>query len=207
MISVKELTNLIRYKVKDSNAVTYSDYDVIQAINECIRYVNQYYLNTDFLEKMKYYRQDELNEEIDKANEENGTSLAHVDFRNTGIDLPDDFLSLVRIVRQWDGRDLSPCPAVKPPMPWEYKVLGSKLYVGVKDVDMLYIAAIAAITSADDTIDLPVSFKDAIVKLSCMILANNPDTDTMSAAVQESLSCIIPLRKYSNAKKRMPFYC
>lgn len=207
MIQVKELINLIRYKLKDNNAITYSDYDIMQGINECIRYINQYYLNTDFLEKIKHYRQDDINAAIDEANKTNDTAVEHVHFRDTGVDLPDDFISLVRIVRQWDGKDLAPCPAIKPPRFDEYKVLGNKIYAGVKDFDMLYVAAIASVTDADGSIELPVTFKDALVKITNMILANNPDTDTMSSAVQDILSSIVPLRRYSNAKKRMPFIC
>lgn len=207
MIQVKELINLIRYKLKDNNAITYSDYDIMQGLNECIRYINQYYLNTDFLEKIKHYRQDDINAAIDEANKTNDTAVEHVHFRDTGVDLPDDFISLVRIVRQWDGEDLAPCPAIKLPRFDEYKVLGNKIYAGVKDFDMLYVAAIASVTDADGSIELPVTFKDALVKITNMILANNPDTDTMSSAVQDILSSIVPLRRYSNAKKRMPFIC
>lgn len=207
MIQVKELINLIRYKLKDSNAITYSDYDIMQGINECIRYINQYYLNTDFLEKIKHYRQDDINAAIDEANKTNDTVVEHVHFRDTGVDLPDDFISLVRIVRQWDGKDLAPCPAIKPPRFDEYKVLGNKIYAGVKDFDMLYVAAIASVSDAEGNIELPATFKDAIVKITNMILANNPDTDTMSSAVQDILASIVPLRRYSNAKKRMPFIC
>lgn len=207
MIQVKELINLIRYKLKDNNAITYSDYDIMQGLNECIRYINQYYLNTDFLEKIQHYRQDDINAKIDEDNKTQNTAVAHVDFKETGVDLPEDFISLVRVVREWDGKDLSPCPAIKPPLWNEYKVLGNKIYVGVKDFDMLYVAAIASVSDAEGNIELPVTFKDAIVKITNMILANNPDTDTMSSAVQDILASIVPLRRYSNAKKRMPFIC
>lgn len=207
MITVKELKNLVRYKLKDNNAVTYSDYDIFQAINECLRYVNQYYTGTDFLEKIKHFNQDDINAKIEKDNTDNDTDTPHVDMIVTGVELPDDFIALVRIVRQHDGRDLSPCPTIKPPRNTEYKVLGNKVYAGVKNFDMLYTSAIAGITGIEDTIELPVTFKDSLCKMTCTILANNPDTDTMRGAVEDALSTIVPLRKYSNAKKRMPFYC
>ncbi len=205
MITVKELKNLIRYKQKDNNAVQYSDYDILQSLNECIRYMNQYYLNTDFLEKMLHIEENALNEKIQADNETNHTDVPLIDMQRTGMDLPADFISLVRLVRQRDGRDMSPCSAIKTPRPTEYKILGNKLYTGVKDVDMLYIAAIAPAQSIEDSIALPVYFKDAVCKLTCTILSNNPDTDTMSSSVQDVLGTIVPLRRYSNAKKRMPF--
>lgn len=207
MITAKELINLIRYKLKDNNAVQYSDYDVMQGINECLRYVNQYYQGTDFLEKMTTFDEDELNKAIDADNAANGTTTPHVDMLTTGVPLPDDFIGLVRIVRRRDGRDLTPCAPIKPPLPTEYKILGNTLYTGVKSVDMLYTAAITGVASIDDTIALPVTFKDALCKLTCTILSNNPDTDTMSSAVQDVLSVLIPIRRYSNSKQRMPFIC
>ena len=68
MITAKSLKQLIRYKLGDNNEVQYSDYDILQAINEVLRYVNQYYINSDFLEKVQHYRQDEMNAEIDEYN-------------------------------------------------------------------------------------------------------------------------------------------
>lgn len=207
MIPVKTLYGMIRYKLKDNNAVLYSDYDILQAINECIRYINQYYTGTDFLEKIAHFDQDAINLQIDEDNQDAEEPKPHVDMRYTGVDFPDDFINLVRVVRQKDGRDLTPCPAIKPPRPWEYKVVGNKIYAGTTAFDMLYTAAIQGVTSLEDTLELPVTFKDAVCKLSCTILVNNPDTDTMSSAVQDALAAIVPLRRYSNAKKRMPFIC
>lgn len=37
MIAVTELVRLIRFKQKDNNEIKFSDYDIIQALNECIR--------------------------------------------------------------------------------------------------------------------------------------------------------------------------
>lgn len=48
MITAAELKRLVRYKAGDNNEVKYSDYDVLQAINEVLRYINQYYINSDF---------------------------------------------------------------------------------------------------------------------------------------------------------------
>lgn len=205
MITAKELINLIRYKLKDNNAVQYSDYDVMQGINECLRYVNQYYQGTDFLEKLVTFDEDELNKAIDAENAANNTTVPHVDMMITGVALPDDFIGLVRIVRRRDGRDLTPCAPIKPPRPTEYKILGERLYTGVKSVDMLYTATIAGITSVDNSIMLPMTFKDVLCKLTCTILANNPDTDTMSDAVQNALAMIVPIRRYVNSQQRMPF--
>lgn len=207
MIDVLQLKNMIRYKLKDSNEVTYSDYDILNAINQCLRYVNQYYANSDFLEKIEHISEDDINKKIDDDNTANGTTTSHIDICMDGTDLPDDFICLVRVVRQLDGADMFPCPAIKHPMPKQYKVLQNKIYLGAKDVDMLYNAAISEVSSLSGTIELPVIFKDALCTLICTILVNNPDTDTMSDTVNSTLDSLIPLRRYSNSRKRMPFIC
>ena len=207
MMKAKDIINLVRYQLKDNNAVQYSDYDVMQALNACLRYINQYYINSDFLEQVVYYREDEINAQIDKANQSADTPVAHVSMKLTGVDLPDDFLSLVRVVRECDGVDMHPCQAIKTPWPREYKILQNKIYAGVKDIAVMYNIELKAVSSIDDTINLPGVFRDALTKLTCTILANNPDTDTMQSAFEDVLRAIVPLRRYSNMRKKMPFYC
>lgn len=217
MITAAELKLLVRYKAGDNNEVTYSDYDVLQAINEVLRYINQYYINSDFLEKIQYYRQDDMNKAIDEynanieQNPDDETTViepkAHIDMRYTGVDLPDDFLTLTRIV-DCHGHDLHTCDAIRPPRWDEYKILQNKLYTGVKDVDMLYNAAFLSIDSLDDSkIELPRVFLDAMCKLVVMVLTQQPDGDTMQQAVEDILSHVVPMRKYANVEKRMPFIC
>lgn len=207
MMKAKDIINLVRYQLKDNNAVQYSDYDVMQALNSCLRYMNQYYINSDFLEQVVYYREDEINAQIDKANQTADTPVAHVSMKLTGVELPDDFLSLVRVVRECDGVDMHPCQAIKTPWPREYKILQNKIYAGVKDIAVMYNIELKAVSSVDDTINLPGVFRDALAKLTCTILANNPDTDTMQSAFEDVLRSIVPLRRYSNMRKKMPFYC
>ena len=218
MITAKSLKQLIRYKLGDNNEVQYSDYDILQAINEVLRYVNQYYINSDFLEKVQHYRQDDMNREIDEYNAslstdpsdetaEKPTPKEHIDMPITGVDLPDDFLTLVRIV-DGHGRDLHPGDAIRPPHWDEYKIFRNKLYAGVKDVDMLYNAAFLSITDLDTgTVELPAVFLDVLCKLSCMVLTQTPDGDTMQQAVEAALANVVPMRKYANTEKRMPFIC
>ena len=218
MITAKSLKQLIRYKLGDNNEVQYSDYDILQAINEVLRYVNQYYINSDFLEKVQHYRQDDMNTEIDEYNAslstdpsdetaEKPTPKEHIDMPITGVDLPDYFLTLVRIV-DGHGRDLHPGDAIRPPRWDEYKIFHNKLYAGVKDVDMLYNAAFLSITDLDTgKIDLPAVFLDSLCKLACMVLTQTPDGDTMQQAVEAALANVVPMRKYANTEKRMPFIC
>lgn len=207
MIKAKDIINLVRYQLKDNNAVQYSDYDVMHALNSCLRYINQYYINSDFLEQVVYYRENEINAKIDEENKTADTPVKHVSMKLTGVELPDDFLSLVRVVRECDGVDMHPCQAIKTPWPREYKILQNRIYAGVKDIAVMYNIELKVVSSINDTINLPGVFRDALAKLTCTILANNPDTDTMQSAFEDVLRSIVPLRRYSNMRKKMPFYC
>ena len=61
MITVKNIIAEVRYKQQDNNEVRFSDYDIIQCLNEAIRYINRSFSlkNADFLETIKKYRLDE----------------------------------------------------------------------------------------------------------------------------------------------------
>ena len=185
MISYEEIKRLIRFKEKDNNEIKFSDYEVRMAVNECIRYLNNNLalLNSDFLEKAQNFT------DIDTAE---------------GIELPEDFVILISVMRMCDGYVMSPVRAVQKPNDNEYKVVGNKLYSGTPAFTMLYKAAIAEIKSDFDGIELPFVFKDVLVKLTCMIL-NNAETDIMMKAVDEAVRAIVPRRRYTNARIKMPF--
>lgn len=199
MIAVKKLISLIRYKQKDHNEVKFSDYDILQALNECVRYVNQRFSlrNADFLEKMHNFVESEINADLEQK----------VDFSVTGVELPVDFLVLVNIVRAHDGYPLRVEEAVRNVGADTYKVVGNKLYCGSKAVNMLYRSSIPAVKSLDENVELPDILIDGIVKCTGMILNNNADTDVMEQAVDANIVSLISARRYSNAKIKMPFYC
>ncbi len=193
MIKANNILRLVRKKVKDNNEVTYSDYDVLDAINECIRYINMDFAmkNSDFLERIKKYRQDEMN----------------VNFTSEGAELPEDFLTLVSVIRAKDGYHLSPVVAGEKVTCGRYKVFADKIYCGT-DFNLLYRAELKQINNATEgEIDLPTVFTDTLVKVTCMILQNNADTDVMTREISRLTDSIIPSRRYSNVKRRMPFIC
>lgn len=199
MIKANKILRLVRKKLKDNNEVQYSDYDVIDALNECIRYLNMNYAlkNSDFLEKIKKYRQDELG----------------VNFASEGAELPEDFVSLVSVIRARDGYQLSPVPAGESVDKHNretfggYKVFAGRIYCGA-DFDLAYRTEIAQVSNVEtDAIALPNVFIDLIVKVSCMILQGNADTDVMMREISKLADSIVPARRYSNMKRRMPFIC
>lgn len=238
MIKAKKILRLIRNKVKDNNEVQYSDYDVLDAMNECIRYLNMNYAlkNSDFLERVKKYRQDEMGQSwaraigesysdtgilgyavlgsmVIGASPEGDIPNASVDFARDGVELPEDFVSLVSVTRSRDGYHLSPVPAGEDMEKYKcqsfggYKVFAGRIYCGT-DFDLAYRASIQEVNDVEaDEISLPTAFTDIIVKVSCMILQNSADTDVMMGEISKLADSIVPARRYSNVKRRMPFIC
>lgn len=126
------------------------------------------------------------------------------DFKLNGVDLPEDFITLCSIQRARDGYIMSPVEAIKVPLDGQYKIMGGRIYSGNTSIKVLYKAAIAEVKESTDGIELPFVFKDVLVKLSCMIL-NNAETDVMMKAVDDAVRAIVPRRRYTNARIKMPF--
>ena len=215
-INVKKLVYRIRYKAKDMDEVLYSDYDLLEALNECIRYLNQdkAMKSSDFLEKIKHYVQAEMNAEIVQWNEEHPEEDPKplYDFPVTGAELPEDMITLVDIMRLKDGYHLHPIPAVEQinPHQWgQYKITNGRIYTNT-DFDMLYRAEVSALkfsdlSDAEAAIELPEVFAELLAKVTVMILTQTPDTDVLMSEISRLTSNLIPNRRYNNIKVRMPF--
>lgn len=185
MIAVERLVRRIRFKENDNNEIRYSDYDILQAINECVGYVNQEYAvrSADFLEKIV---------RIDEPESE-------------GTELPADFLTLLSVCRARDGYIMHPVPAAEHIGHDGFKVVDNRLYVH-EAVVLAYKRCIGSVTAMEDMVELPAVFFEAVVKFTIMIL-NNAEKDVLMKAVTDLLSSIVPARKYVNMKRKMPFYC
>lgn len=215
-IKVKDLIYKIRYKAKDFNEILYSDFDIIEAVNECIRYLNQEKAlrNSDFLEKTHHYVESEMNAEIAEQNEglPDGEKLPLYDFAKDGVELPEDMITIVDIMRLKDAYHLHPIPAVEEINPHDcgqYKIVNGKIYANA-DFVLLYRAEIGQITlndlsDGDAVVELPSVFTDLLVKVSVMILTNTTDTDVMAQEVSRVANNLITGRRYNNIKTRMPF--
>lgn len=211
-ITAKRISRQVRYKLNDNDEVKYSGYDMLNAINESIRYLNQSYAlsNSDFLEKIKEYRVDEMNKEVDEYNENKGIDdpeKEHYDFEKTGAELPDDFILLVRVARAKDKYHLSPV-TLEGELPFgTYRVFAGRIYAR-SDFDLLYRGKLNEIEDIETgAIDLPDIFFDCIVKIVAMILEQNPNNDVLMSEVNRLVSSIVPERRYSNVKIKMPFMC
>lgn len=208
MISYEEIKRLIRFKEKDNNEIRFSDYEIKMAVNECIRYLNNSLAlqNSDFLEKAIRFVEAEMNAEVIEANLDlpEEEQLPLYNFKDEGIELPEDYITIVSVMRMADGYMMFPVESIKKPLECQYKIVGGRLYSGTPAFTLLYKAAIAEVKESTDGIELPFVFKDVLVKLTCMIL-NNAETDIMMKAVDDAVRAIVPRRRYTNARIKMPF--
>lgn len=211
-ITAKRISRQVRYKLNDNDEVKYSGYDMLNAINESIRYLNQSYAlsNSDFLEKIKEYRVDEMNKEVDEYNKNKAADdpeKEHYDFEKTGAELPDDFVVLVTVARAKDKYHLSPVTLEEDLSFGTYRVFAGRIYTR-SDFDLLYRAKLNEFTDlSTGEIELPDIFFDCIVKIVAMILEQNPNNDVLMSETNRLVSSIVPGRKYSNVKIKMPFMC
>ena len=214
MITVQKIIRLVRFKENDNDEIKYSDYDILSSLNEVIRYMNLRFsmMNSDFLEKAVVLDEKKINEEIaaynaQQADEEDRKEM--VRFGLTGVDLPDDFLSLMGVVRAGAGY----CNEYKLKCgqsgmrlaPDEYYIFGNKLFTRCRTVRLLYRASIQQATSTTDEISLPEFFLDGLAKMTAMILHNDANTDVMREAMDKVIDSMVPSRRYSNVRVRMPF--
>lgn len=210
MIPAKKVARQIRLKLDDLNEVKYSSYDLLNALNEVLRYLNQNFslANSDFLEHFKEYRQKKLNTEIDKYNEslsDGEEPKEHIDFARTGVELPDDFVSLVRVERAKDHYNLSPAPGGGKLHHGNYRVFAGRIFAR-HDFNLLYRGKINEVENVnEDSIELPDIFFDLLVKLTMVVLEQNPSNDVLMSEVNRLVDAIVPRRRYANVKIKMPF--
>lgn len=188
MIEAKDIIRAIRFKADDNNETKFSDYDIINAINEVLDLMNNSLalLNSDFLEKKKVYETQDA-DEVEK-----------------GFRLPYDFVTLVGITENKHGLKLRPCSVEDKPRWHQYKIIGEKIYTKVLSFTIYYRCRIEDITSEKDTIMLPMAFKRPIVNLSLLVLTKAKTE--LQDAVNDAVANIVPRRRYVNARIKMPFY-
>lgn len=194
MIEVSDLIRKIRYKLNDFNETKYSDYDILMALNEVIDYLalNKTLRNSDFLEREINYNQD---------------NFPDVDFFSDGITLPYDFVTLVSVNRATDGYSMHPVNAGYNMNSYDgnYKIVNNKLYTKEVDINITYRFKVEQAESADDDITLPEMFTNVLVNATVTNLGNgNPP---FQQVIDDTVESIVPRRRYTHTRTKMPFYC
>lgn len=216
MMKAIKVLRAIRQKEQDNDEVKFSDYDIMNALNEALRYLNISLVNkgSEHLQGYQDYDQDKMNQDIAAENEANIDTPDYeekplLDFAKTGAPLPDDYISLINVQRTSDYYPMKPATSLYEIQSAlgnnKYLAFGDKLYTPAKVFRLTYNKSIEAVKDFEtDTIDLPDIFFDPIVKVSRLVL-NNGDADTMTQAVTEAVNRVLPRRRYTNAREIMPF--
>lgn len=190
-IAYKDIRRAVRFKERDNDEVRFSDYEIKDATNEAIRYLSNVLAdsNADFNEKMAFYDAKDYG----------------CDFFHCGVKLPDDFLALVAVKGKPHIHEiLEPCLSSEMPAPWQYKIMGDKIYVGSPHFCLVYKATIPEIATDDDDVELPYFVKDMFITLVRRIVTG-AEGEVMREAQELVVNALIPKRRYRNAKIRMPF--
>ena len=194
MITVADVIELVRQDEKDINEVKYSDWDILNAINKTMRLIaNRFAMtNSDFMEKMVTYHADSTNQGRIIYDEGYNKNL-------TEYDLPDDYVAVDKVLAE-NGYEMSPSVdgIVRR---GQYRISGNKIYL-VQNVTFWYRYSFPDFSVAD-MIELPKPFLDFIATITKYLLAG--DSDMATQYIADNAMKLIPARKYSHAKQKLPW--
>ena len=161
-MNIRGFFNLVRMDIKDVDAAKYSDYDISMAYNQVM---------SDAYNTLSTTTGDVLTQSKD------------LPVINGSATLPDDFLSIMRVVG--NGSDLSPSrDAMNSNRTGCYYIVGQNMFSNHDAVSILYTSTFSPITPADLDKDFPlpgyfiVTMKKYIVY--CLL---NQDTSKLSTDV------------------------
>lgn len=231
MIKTLQVVRLLRHREGDNDEVKFSDYDILDSLNQVIRYLSLSLANRgdQYLQHVKDYDEQEINDstvaeytvfgsnafvfdderEVYSADEIDDNADV-VSFPITGVKLPDGYTSIISVQDLEHGRDLHPATSLAMLNSSHhygmYFIAGDRIYVKTKSFRLNYYAPIAQVNTIDDEIDLPNLFLDTLVSLTRTVLNNNGQVEAMAEAFDKAIDHVLPRRRYSNIRQRMPFY-
>ena len=182
MIPVSDIIQQVRIEEKDVNEAKFSDWDIINAINKALRLMSNQLaqMNTDFMERTIRYDMGET---------------------WVGAELPKDFITVQRVER-FNGSVLRPDTTVSTKHN-TYHIKNNKLYA--KGTVFMTYKAMLSTAEAGGELDVPPFLFDMIVASSRMII-NNAERDVLTQYITEVSASLVPRRKYTHARTKMPFH-
>ena len=194
MISVVNIIKQVRIDVKDINEVKYSDWDIENALNKALRLTSNHFsmLNTDFMERSIAMLDTPLKLHFSPPIAEGIADELH------GDSLPEDFISVVKVIRP-DGYELHPSTGHVNPR--NYMIYRGCIFA-FGPIILMYRCGIPNV-SKDDTIDLPIPFFDFLVEGTKLALTDT--TEMLTQYITDNALKLIPARRYSGARVRLPW--
>ncbi len=180
------IIQLVRWKEGDTDETRYSDFELVEALNEALRYVGICLANrqSDIIEHAASYTD------------------AQAGYETRGAPLPEDFTAKKGVYREGNHYRLH---AASDDHVDEdtFRLFGERIYA--KGTFCLHYYGRIPPAVQGGEVALPDTFLDALVKVTRMVL-NNSDVDTMTQAVAQEVDSVIPRRKWNNARPKLPFY-
>lgn len=194
MIAVKDIITEVRLGVKDFNKKAYSDYEVITHVNKSLRMICNYLSqrNNDFTERSVLICDTPIAKHFIEE------IAINIDKRLHGDRLPEDFLSVVKVVRP-DGYVLHPSTGAI--NQFNYMIYRDCLLT--KGPVILTYRRSVPMVDTDGFIDFPFSFFDFIAE--CVKISLTKGADELSKYITDNAIKMLPARKYSNARVKLPW--
>lgn len=194
MISVRNIFKQVRVDLKDVNEVQYSNWDLENALNKALRLTANHFStkNTDFLTRSVKICVERT------RNLFSPPTSCHIDEHLHGDTLPEDFISIVKVMRP-DGYELHPSTGHIHPR--NYMIYRDMIFT-YGPVILTYRYTLPNV-SIEDSVDLPISFFDFIVEATKLALTES--MGTLTEYINDNAEKMIPGRKYTNARVRLPW--
>lgn len=194
MIAVSNVFRQVRIDLKDINEVQYSTWDLENALNKALRMTANHFStkNTDFLSRSVKICLEKIRNLFAPP------TCCHIAEQLYGDNLPDDFISIVKVMRP-DGYELHPSTGHIHPR--NYMVYRGMLFT-FGPVILTYRYTLPNV-GINDAIDLPISFFDFIVEATKVALTES--TGALTEYITDNAEKMIPGRKYTNARVRLPW--
>ncbi len=194
MIAVANVFRQVRIDLKDINEVQYSTWDLENALNKALRLTANHFStkNTDFLTRSIMICLERVSNLFAPPTSDHIAEPLH------GDTLPEDFISIVKVMRP-DGYELHPSTGHLHPR--NYMVYRGMLFT-FGPVLLTYRYTLPNV-GINDSIDLPISFFDFIVEATKVALTES--TGALTEYITDNAEKLIPGRKYTNARIRLPW--
>ena len=148
-MTVEELLQQVRYAINDTQKVEYTDAELINYVNDALRFVSN---------------------ELIRLSSPLMLKTTTLNFIDNSADLPSDFIREEAVIA--NGIVLNSIPATQEPGTLNYKILGNKIYSKNNQVLLLYYAGFPSVLALNQSVPIP-DYMLSLVKSIVAFLALN----------------------------------
>lgn len=173
MIPVVRLVKSLRYALKDMQGIKYSDYELIEAVNQAVSFLygrlSERYVNASLKEKVFIIGDEEL------------------------AVLPKDFVRLHQLGMGAEGECIP--TSSFPVVDGTYRIIGTTIYAKPGTYTLEYYYMPDQVNSLGDEVDAPLSLSPYIEQISLALFGNNLEK---AEALVQQCSQVLAVREISH---------